>query len=161
MTDCIMDRGGAIDKYIGDAIMAVFGIPFTHTDPEMIKQDARQAIAASLAMCERLQQLNQQLSASNQPTIQFGIGIHTGLVVAGTVGGARRLNYSVLGDTVNIAARLEAMNKDVQSSNPQKILVTSDTYSLVKECYQGQPVGAIQLRGREEETMIYAILGEK
>ena len=161
MTDCIMDRGGAIDKYIGDAIMAVFGVPFAHTDPEAIKQDAIQAIAASLAMYERLQRLNQHLLASAQPTIQLGIGIHTGLVVAGSVGGARRLNYSVLGDTVNIAARLEAMNKEVQFDTPYKILVTSDTYVFVKEWYVGEPVGVIQLQGREEKTAIYAILGER
>lgn len=111
MSECIMDRGGTIDKYIGDAIMAIFGIPFPHTQPEEIKQDAQNCIAACLDMSERLKQLNQQFEREGKPKIEFGVGIHTGSIIAGSVGGGKRLNFSVLGDTVNIAARLEAMNK--------------------------------------------------
>ncbi|MBD1907436.1 adenylate/guanylate cyclase domain-containing protein [Funiculus sociatus GB2-A5] len=161
MSDCIMNNGGVIDKYIGDAIMAVFGIPFPHTKPEEIQQDALNAIAASLAMHERLQQLNEHLLAQNKPKIEFGIGIHTGLIIAGSVGGSRRLNYSVLGDTVNIAARLEAMNKDVKEGNPYRLLVTGETYGYVRDRYYARPVKNLQLRGRERETLICAILGKK
>ena len=161
MTNCIMDRGGVIDKYIGDAIMAVFGVPFPHTKPEEIKEDAMNAIAASFAMHQRLKKLNKRLKAANKPEIQFGIGIHTGLLIAGSVGGSRRLNYSVLGDTVNIAARLEAMNKELTGDKPYKILLTSETFDYVSDRYQGEQVATIQLRGRQQETMIYTIMGEK
>lgn len=161
MTDCIMDRGGVVDKYIGDAIMAVFGVPFPRTKPEEIKQDAMNAIAASFAMHDRLKQLNQSLKASGKPEIQFGIGIHTGLVIAGSVGGSRRINYSVLGDAVNIAARLEAMNKQLTADKPYKILLTSETFDRVSDGYHGEQVATIQLRGRQQETMIYTIVGEK
>ncbi len=161
MTDCIMDHGGVIDKYIGDAIMAVFGIPFSNTTSSAIKQDVLNAIAASLAMHERLQQLNEHLKTQGLPLIQFGIGIHTGVVVTGSVGSSRRLNYSVLGDTVNVAARLEAMNKEVKEDNPYHLLVTGETYDYVREHYQAKPVKSIQLRGREKETVICAILGKK
>lgn len=160
MTDCIMDHGGVIDKYIGDAIMAVFGIPLAHTTSSEIKQDVLNAIAASLAMHERLQQLNENLKAQGLPLIQFGIGIHTGVVVTGSVGSSRRLNYSVIGDTVNVAARLEAMNKEVKEDNPYHLLVTGETYDYVREHYQAKPIKSIQLRGREQETVICAILGK-
>lgn len=160
MSDCIMDHGGVIDKYIGDAIMAVFGIPFAHTTSSEIQQDVLNAIAASIAMHERLQQLNQHLEAKGLPLIQFGIGIHTGVVVTGSVGSSRRLNYSVIGDTVNVAARLEAMNKEVKEDNPYHLLVTGETYDYVREHYQAKPVKSIQLRGREKETVICAILGK-
>ncbi len=132
-----------------------------HTKPEEIQQDALNAIAASLAMHERLQQLNEHLLAQNKPKIEFGIGIHTGLIIAGSVGGSRRLNYSVLGDTVNIAARLEAMNKDVKEGNPYHLLVTGETYGYVRDRYYARPVKNLQLRGRERETLICAILGKK
>lgn len=161
MTNCIMDHGGVVDKYIGDAIMAVFGVPFPSTKPEEIQQDAMNAIAASLAMHERLKQLNQRLKAAGKPEIQFGIGIHTGLLIAGSVGGSRRLNYSVLGDTVNIAARLEAMNKELTGDKPYKILLTNETFDYVSDRYHGQQVTTIQLRGRKQDTMIYTIVGKK
>lgn len=161
MSNCIMDRGGVIDKYIGDAIMAVFGIPFSHTEASAIQQDVLNAIAASIAMYEQLQQLNQQLEVEGLPLIQFGIGIHTGIVVTGSVGSSRRLNYSVIGDTVNVAARLEAMNKEVKEDNPYHLLVTSETYEYVRDYYRAKAVKSIQLRGREKETVICSILGKK
>ncbi|MFM9266778.1 CHASE2 domain-containing protein [Tychonema sp. BBK16] len=161
MSECIMDRGGVIDKYIGDAIMAIFGIPFPHTKPEEIKQDALNCIAACLDMSERLKQLNQQLEREGKPKIEFGVGIHTGSIIAGTVGGGKRLNFSVLGDTVNVAARLEAMNKDIKEDNPYRVLITGETWELVSDSYEAKPVKSIQLRGRKQETSICAILGQK
>jgi class 3 adenylate cyclase len=141
--------------------MAVFGIPFVHTDPEAIKQDAHRAIAAAIAMQKRLKRLNKQLQAEGKPTIEIGIGIHTGLVVAGSVGGKRRLNYSVLGDTVNVAARLEPMNKEVKGDNPYKLIVSGKTFAHVGDRYEAYQVGTTQLRGREQQTTIYCILGKK
>ena len=161
MTDCIMDHGGVVDKYIGDAIMAVFGVPFSHTDRAEIQQDAANAIAASIAMHERLKLLNARLLAEGKPMIQFGIGIHTGVVVAGSVGGSKRLNYSVLGDTVNVAARLESMNKAVTTDNPFNMLITGETLSYLNDRYSVKPIETLQLRGRKQPTMIFSILGEK
>ena len=161
MSECIMNHGGVIDKYIGDAIMAIFGIPFPHTKPEEIKQDALNCIAACLDMSERLKQLNQQFKREGKPTIEFGVGIHTGSIIAGTVGGGARLNFSVLGDTVNVAARLEAMNKDIKEDNPYRVLITEETWELVSDSYEAKPVKSIQLRGRKQETNICAILGQK
>ncbi|MBE9183910.1 adenylate/guanylate cyclase domain-containing protein [Microcoleus sp. LEGE 07076] len=161
MTDCIMDHGGVVDKYIGDAIMAVFGVPFCHTEYSEIQQDALNAVAACIAMHEKLHEINQKLRLERKPLIKFGIGLHTGQLVAGSVGGSRRLNYSVIGDAVNVAARLEAMNKEIVSDSPFNLLVTGRTFAYVRDRYDGQKVGAIQLRGKKEETVVYAILGEK
>ncbi|MDX2239421.1 MAG: adenylate/guanylate cyclase domain-containing protein, partial [Leptolyngbyaceae cyanobacterium bins.302] len=160
MTDCIMDHGGVVDKYIGDAIMAVFGVPFPRTTTAEMQQDALNAIAASLEMHDRLQQLNQESAAAGKPLIRFGIGVHTGLVVAGSVGGHRRLNYSVLGDTVNIAARLEALNKEIQANNPYDLLVTGETLSCLRHEYHSHLVGTYPLRGRENATLVFSILGK-
>jgi adenylate cyclase len=161
MTDCIMDHGGVVDKYIGDAIMAVFGVPFCHSEYPEIQKDALNAVAACIAMHDKLHELNQQLRVDRKPLIKFGIGLHTGQLVAGTVGGSRRLNYSVIGDAVNVAARLEAMNKEIVSDSPFNLLVTGRTFAYVRDRYEGQKVGSIQLRGKKEETVVYAILGEK
>lgn len=161
MTDCIMDHDGVVDKYIGDSIMAVFGVPFSRKNLAEIQQDAFNAIAASLAMHNRLQSLNQQLQAEGKSLIQFGIGIHTGLLVAGSVGGARRLNYSVLGDVVNIASRLEGLNKEITANNPHNLLITAETLSLVHDRFLSQPVGKLKLRGRMQPKTIFSVLGQK
>lgn len=161
MSECIMERGGVIDKYIGDAIMAIFGIPFPRNKPEEIKQDALNCMAACLAMYERMQKLNQQFEAEKKPKIKFGIGVHTGSIIAGSVGGGKRLNFSVLGDTVNVAARLEAMNKEVKEDNPYGILITNETWEYVRDRYNAKPIKSIQLRGRKQETIICSILGKK
>jgi adenylate cyclase len=161
MADCIQQHQGVVDKYIGDAIMAVFGIPFPHTIPREIQQDAIQAVTAAIAMQERLILLNKELAELGKPTISIGIGIHTGLVVAGSIGGSQRLNYSVVGDAVNIAARLEQLNKNIKHGNPYNILVTETTYQLIKHHFSAEKVHQIQLRGRQKLTMIYSITAIK
>ena len=155
-----MDHGGVVDKYMGDAIMAVFGVPLASTDQKEIRQDALNAIAASITMHKRLRQLNKRLKSQGKPVIEFGIGIHTGMLIAGSVGGTRRLNYSVVGDTVNVASRLESMNKELTADKPFKILLTDETFNYVSDRYRGEQVKTIQLRGRQQETMIYTILGK-
>ncbi len=160
MSQCLMEHGGIIDKYIGDAIMAVFGVPFARTQEKDIAQDALRAIAASLSMHERLSRLNQRLAEEGKPLIQMGIGIHTGRVVVGSVGGTGRLNYSVLGDTVNIAARLETINKDI-ARRPYQILISERTWTYIHKHYLSEEIGLFQLRGKTVETKVYAIVGKR
>ncbi|TAE58657.1 MAG: adenylate/guanylate cyclase domain-containing protein [Nostocales cyanobacterium] len=161
MAECVHKYNGVVDKYIGDAVMAVFGIPFPHHHADKIEKDAINAVSAAISMQERLITLNQELELLGKPRIYIGIGIHTGLVVAGSIGGSERLNYSVLGDAVNIAARLEQLNKNIQQDNPYSILISETTFQLVKNYFVTQKVNQIQLRGREKITMIYAIRGYK
>ena len=148
MTQGIEAQGGIIDKYIGDAIMVVFGLPVPRSDPQMIQQDALQAVATALNLCKRLEHLNQRLQQEKQPLIRVGIGIHTGEVIAGSIGGQKRLNYSVLGDTVNIAARLEALNKTIEIPRPYPILISETTQTLIQNHYATQFLGDFVLPGK-------------
>ncbi|NJM97092.1 MAG: adenylate/guanylate cyclase domain-containing protein [Phormidesmis sp. RL_2_1] len=161
MTDCIMNHGGMVDKYIGDSIMAVFGAPLPRLQPDEIKADAIAAVSAAIEMHSRLQSLNQQLRTQNLPPIEFGIGIHTGPLIGGTVGNRHRLNYSLFGDTVNVAARLEAMTKSLPPKAPFKLLISADTYEYTHECSElnlpFELFKSTQLRGRESHTDVYAL----
>ena len=138
MAECVHAHNGVIDKYIGDAVMAVFGIPLPNNREEKIQKDAIAAVSAAMSMQERLISLNAELDRVGKPKIYIGIGLHTGLVVAGSIGGSDRLNYSVLGDAVNIAARLEQLNKNIQENNPYRILITETTFQLVKNYFHTQ-----------------------
>lgn len=158
MTDCIMAHGGMVDKYMGDAIMAVFGVPKPRQHPAEIRQDAIAAVQASLAMQNRLEALNLRLAALNQPTLSIGIGLHTGTVIAGSVGNQRRLNYSVFGDTVNIASRLEELTKSLNQETTSKILLSSTTFDWVSHQFEAKRYGQLQLRGRQSETEVFQIL---
>ena len=160
MTDCIMNHGGMVDKYIGDAIMAVFGAPVPRTDPQEIKADAIAAVKASIEMHERLKSLNQELVKQNLPVINFGIGIHTGPLIGGTVGNRNRLNYSLFGDTVNIAARLESMTKTLPEETPFKMLLSADTYDYAGANLPVQLFRSTRLRGRTGNTDIYTVTGK-
>ena len=157
MTECIHAHHGVVDKYIGDAIMAVFGVPFPHTDPAAIQQDALNAVSAAIAMQQRLVTLNQELKQTGKPLIRAGIGIHSGLVIAGSIGGTQRMNYSILGDAVNVAARLEPLNKQITLQNCYDILVSEQTFNHVRSSIVGYPVKTLQLRGRQQTNKIYAI----
>gem|GEM_PF-572813 len=157
MTDCIMKYDGMVDKYIGDAIMAVFGAPAPRHQPEEIQADAIAALHAALEMHERLQQLNQQLAAQQLPLIKFGIGVHTGPLIGGTIGNRQRLSYSLFGDTVNIAARLESMTKQLPDDAPFRLLLSAETYQQTQEHFPVTLFQSGQLRGRTGHTDAYMI----
>ncbi len=157
MTDCIMQHGGIVDKYIGDAIMAVFGAPLPRNRPEEVQADAIAALHAALEMHERLRSLNRQLAAQKLPLIEFGIGIHTGPLIGGTVGNRHRLNYSLFGDTVNIAARLEGMTKDLPEDAPFKVVLSADTAQHTRAHFPARLFQSGQLRGRTGHTDAYTI----
>jgi len=155
MTDCVMDHGGVVDKYIGDAIMAAFGAPLPRPGPEGTRQDALAAVAAAIAMTTRLEALNQEFAATGWPQVRFGIGIHTGTLVGGTVGSRHRANYSLFGDTVNVAARLQDMTKQLEL--PLPILFSATTCEQVRDRYAVVEKGQIQLRGKATTTTAYTL----
>lgn len=158
MTDCIMAHGGVVDKYIGDAIMAAFGAPIAQFTSESIQSQAMAAVNASLAMVDRLKSLNQELKAEGLPTVKFGIGLHTGTVVGGTVGSRHRASYSLFGDTVNIAARLQDLTKTLPAGTPYPVLLSRATAQYVEAHFKLMQQGQLQLRGRSQSTTLYTIL---
>lgn len=144
MLDIIFAHKGTLDKFIGDGLMVEFGAPLQDELQE------RNAVAAAIAMQKALKKLNETWK---QPVIQVGIGIHTGLAVVGNIGSEKRMEYTAIGDTVNIAARLEQMTK----STEKYILISEDTYQAVKEEFQVENLGSTTLIGRQEPITVYAI----
>lgn len=143
MTDIVFEHGGTLDKYIGDGIMAVFGAPFTHED------DAKRAVMAGKKMLEEQVRFMEELPPERRFDIR--VGINTGMVVAGNIGSIRRLDYTVLGDVVNVAARLE-------TAQPNQILIGPETYQEVKDFFITESVGKQSLKGRETEVEIFQVL---
>ncbi|MFB2969171.1 CHASE2 domain-containing protein [Aerosakkonema sp. BLCC-F183] len=151
---------GIINKFIGDGIMAVFGVPICRTTREEIAQDAYSAVACALAMGDRLQELNSQLLRRGLPTIQMRIGIFTGPVVAGSLGGKDRLEYGIIGDSVNIASRLESCCKDLQPSSC-RVLIARETFVYIDGKFQVEYWGPIDLKGRRQSVEIYRVVSKK
>ncbi|MDJ0840118.1 MAG: adenylate/guanylate cyclase domain-containing protein [Acidobacteriota bacterium] len=148
MTDVIFKYEGTLDKYIGDAIMAIFGAP------NAMEDHALRAVSAGLEMLERLAVVNQH----RPPDYQFKIriGINSGRAVAGDIGSMKRMEYTVLGNTVNMAARIESM-----ACKPLQVVVGEGTYQAVKDHFICQPLGPIRLKGISEETHVYHIQGKR
>ncbi len=151
MVTAIMEEDGVVDKYIGDAIMAVFGAPVQR------KQDPLHAVRAAVHMRVALGHLNERLKERGIPGIRTGIGIHTGDVVAGNIGSDKRMEYTVIGDAVNLASRLESSTKEVGVD----ILISEDTYEAVKNEIDARPVRELTVKGREKPVMTYEVLGIK
>jgi adenylate cyclase len=152
MVGIVMAQGGIVDKYIGDAIMVVFGAPV----PNPV-EDAANAMRAAVSMRKALQELNHRLEARGLPALRTGIGIHTGEVVAGNIGHDRRMEYTVIGDAVNLASRLETSTKELGCN----VLISEDTYELTRDVVEVRPVREITVKGRRAPVMTYEVLGLK
>jgi adenylate cyclase len=151
MVSIVMDEGGVVDKYIGDAIMAVFGAPVPK--PE----DAVNAVRAAVRMRRGLKTLNERLATRKLGPLRTGIGIHTGEVVAGNIGSERRMEYTVIGDAVNLASRLESSTKELGVA----VAISEDTYALTKHAILARTIREITVKGRNQPVMTYELLGMK
>ena len=163
MAQLVMQHGGVVDDYFGDAIKANFGVPVARATNEEISHDARQAVDCALGMEREMERLNRRWRHQGLPSIRLRIGIFTGPVVAGSLGSAERLKYTTLGDAVNVAARLESFEKDSAEvtfgTSGCRILVGESTVNLLGDQYHLQHVGAVGLKGRHELIVIYRVLG--
>ena len=148
MVTIVMKHDGVVDKYIGDAIMAVFGAPVP-TDA-----DAANAVRAAVEMRVALVRLNERLVARGAQPLRTGIGIHTGEVVAGNIGSEQRMEYTVIGDPVNVASRLESCTKELGVD----VLISDVTYELTRGVVETRPVKPLTVKGRAEPVMIYEVL---
>jgi adenylate cyclase len=151
MVEAVLAEDGVVDKYIGDAIMVVFGAPEPEAD------DALRAVRSAVGMRRALARLNARLAERGIPALRTGIGIHTGEVVAGSIGHEEQRQYTVIGDAVNLASRLETATKDLGVH----VLISEHTYEIVKDHIVGRAVKEITVKGRAQPVMTYEVIGLK
>ncbi|MDI7219213.1 adenylate/guanylate cyclase domain-containing protein, partial [Leptospira santarosai] len=151
MVHCVNETHGIVDKFIGDAIMATWGAAKTSD------KDAENAVNGSLMMREALLKFNQGRGGEKKPIIQIGCGLNYGPVIAGQIGSEQRLEYTVIGDAVNLASRVEALNKPFGTD----ILITQNLLDHVPDIFNVEKMQSIKVKGKEEPQVIYAVLGRK
>jgi adenylate cyclase len=151
MVDCVFDNGGILDKFIGDAIMAVFGAPFAK--PE---QDPVNAVTAALDMRRQLLVYNEQRRKQGRPPIQTGIGISSGEVVCGYIGSEKRMEYTVIGDGVNLASRLEGATKQYGA----QVMVSEFTREKIGDRFVVRELDTIRVKGKLQPVRVYEVLAE-
>lgn len=150
MTSIIFKNGGTLDKYMGDGIMAFFGAPIPYQD------HAERAVQTALEMLDGLEKLNKMWEERGEVTLGIGVGISTGHVVVGNIGSPERMDYTVIGEDVNLAARLESMNKEFKT----RIIISGGTYSQLDHSRPGRKfthLGAVPVRGFELPVDIYTV----
>jgi adenylate cyclase len=144
MTDIVFSHGGTLDKYIGDGLMAVFGAPKEKED------DAERAVRTALEIRRQLTAMMKTTSADRRFDIR--VGLNTGRVVAGNIGSPKRMEYTVIGDPVNVASRLESIAK------PNQIIIGEETFGLVKNKFKIQEIGTRKVKGKSSGVMVYEVL---
>jgi len=148
MVDCIQREEGMLDKFIGDAIMAAFGIPVQHED------DADRAVRAAIGMMRELNSWNQQRLTEGKLPVDIGIGLNTDVVVSGNIGSRKRMDYTIIGDGVNLAARLESACKQYGAH----ILISEFTYRKLRATYTTREVDLVVVKGKTQPVAIYEVL---
>jgi class 3 adenylate cyclase len=146
MIDTIFRYQGTVDKFLGDGVMAVFGAPIYRDD------HAVQAVRAALQMQAGIQALSARLVSEGKQPIAVGIGVNAGEAIAGTVGTDERMEYTVIGDNVNLAARLES------SALPGQILISEQTLRMVEDQVMARSLGRIKVKGKQDEVGVYEVL---
>ena len=148
MVDCIQKEGGMLDKFIGDAIMAAFGIPLPHDD------DEDRAVRAAIGMINALRVWNRRRTAEGKKPVGMGIGLNTDTVVSGNIGSPKRMDYTLIGDGVNLASRLESLCKQYHAS----ILISENTCRRLKGTYRIREVDNVQVKGKTQSVGVYEVL---
>ncbi|HRH45997.1 MAG TPA: adenylate/guanylate cyclase domain-containing protein [Pyrinomonadaceae bacterium] len=145
MTEIIFEFGGTLDKYIGDGLMAIFGAPTATPD------DPKNALKTAVAMQKRLLHLNKELREENFPTVQIGIGLHTGEATVGYIGSDKRSEYTAIGDTVNLAARLES------NAHPGQILISDATAKLCENIFPLEAKEPLTVKNRLQPVSLFEV----
>lgn len=165
MAQVVMANHGVVEKYIGDSVMALFGAPLPRGTQDEIAEDARNAVRCALEMGKAMERLNLDWKERGLPTSPMRVGIHTGPLVAGSLGSAERQEYTVIGDSVNIASRLESFDKEGETMIiPRgicRILVSEATNSLLGEEFRTLPIGEINLKGKGQCVRIFCVLNPR
>lgn len=148
MVEAINEQGGMVDKFIGDAIMAGFGIPFSHED------DEDRGVRAGINMIKRLWEWNKQREKEGKMPIDMGLGLNTDKLLSGNIGSSKRMDYTMIGDGVNLAARLESACK----SYAARILISDFTYQKLKGTYQIRYIDDVIVKGKTEAVGVREVL---
>lgn len=148
MVDCITAQGGMVDKYIGDAIMAAFGVPVEHDD------DEDRAVRAGISMLQSLHEWNKERAAKGVLPVNIGVGLNTDLIVSGNIGSPERMNYTLIGDGVNLASRLEGACKQYKVN----LLISEYTFKRLKGTYRIRNVDDLIVVGKTEPVRVYEVL---
>ncbi len=149
VTEVIFEHGGTLDKYLGDGLMALFGAPVSKGN------DAVNAVRAALGIQQLMAELNQEGTTRGWPDLRVGIGVTTGVVTAGNIGSPKRIDYTVVGDAVNVSARLCA------NAQPGQILVSEATVAEVNGVFQLKPLEPLQLKGKSRPLPVFSVMGER
>ena len=148
MVDRISEQGGMLDKFIGDAIMAVFGLPLAGDD------DEDRALRAAIAMIRSLRDWNVDRERRGDPAVDMGVGLNTDSVVAGNIGSPKRMDYTLIGDGVNLASRLEGACKQYSA----RILLSEFTHERLKGVYRLREVDRVIVKGKTQPVSVYECL---
>lgn len=151
MVECVNVTGGVVDKFVGDAVMGVWGAPVSSGSPA---KDAFNCVRTALMMRSALLEFNKGRGGDKKPVIKIGCGINTGDVVAGQIGSESRMEYTVIGDTVNLASRTESLNKPFGTD----ILITENTYELVKNYVRVEEMPSVRVKGKEAPIRMFAVI---
>jgi adenylate cyclase len=154
MVDCVEKTNGVVDKFIGDAVMAHWGTAYSSGSPE---KDAYNGVKAAVLMREAVIKINNEREDPDDPGnpfIQIGCGLNTGIVTAGQIGSDLRMEYTVIGDPVNLAARVESLNKPLGTD----ILIAEDTWNLVKEHFITEEMPSVTVKGKADPVRIFAVI---
>ncbi len=161
MTQLIDEHGGVVERFSGDGILAMFGVPLPRETNEEIAADACSAVRCAMRMGEVLDRLNVDYRASGQPEIRVGIGIQSGVLVGCSLGSLERQQYTTMGDTTNTAARLVNVAKDVMkvpgATECVRVVVGRATFALVMDSFEMHPLGAVELKGKHRRTECFAV----
>jgi adenylate cyclase len=152
MVEAVFNHEGTLDKFIGDALMAVFGAPLPLTE-----NHAWRAVQSALDMRRRLEEFNQRRIIQAQPQIRVGIGISSGDVVSGNIGSRKRMDYTVIGDSVNLSSRLEAVTKEYNCD----IILSEFTYQLCSDRIWVRQLDKIRVKGKHQAVNIYELIGDR
>jgi adenylate cyclase len=151
MADQVIANKGTLDKFIGDAVMAIFGAPVRYPD------HALRACRAALAMIDQLEKLQAKWVAEGREPFRMGIGINTGEMVVGNLGSEQLFDYTVVGDGVNLGARLESLNKEY--STKRHIIISESTYEAARDAIEVRRLGEVLVKGKTRPVVIYELLG--
>ncbi len=157
VTHEVQSRNGIINKFTGDGIVAIFGVPVPSETPDAIAQDAQDCVSAAVAIAEKLDAINQNFREKELPKVRLRLGIFTGEVVAGSLGGKDRMEYGVIGDSVNTASRLESCAKERQPVDC-RILIAEATQQHLDQKFDLESWGPMPLKGKAEVVQVFRVL---